>query len=149
MIKELRKKIIEARTEKQQKTYERTKLWKSKNKEKIRLQGQRYYKKHINEIKEKHRIFVENGGNLKRYGLSLNDYTKINDSQNGVCAICNQPETIKRWGKLDKLSVDHDHKTEKIRGLLCNHCNRGLGCFKDDENILKKAIIYLKNHGKK
>ncbi len=127
---------------------EYNKKWKKNNKDKVRLQGQRYYKKHIKEIKEKRCIFVKNGGNLKRYGLSLEDYNRMLDSQKGLCSICNQPETTKRWGKLDKLSVDHEHNSGKVRGLLCNHCNRGIGCFRDSKILLKKAIIYLKKHEK-
>ena len=50
------------------------------------------------------------------------------------CTIC---------GENDDLVVDHDHKTNKIRGMLCNHCNRGLGHFKDDPDLLEYARIYL------
>lgn len=53
---------------------------------------------------------------------------------NGKCNIC---------GKISKLSVDHDHKTNKFRGLLCDNCNLGLGHFKDDPLLLEFAIIYL------
>lgn len=41
--------------------------------------------------------------------------------------------------------MDHNHKTEKFRGMLCSHCNRGLGNFKDNIEILEQAILYLKN----
>lgn len=57
-------------------------------------------------------------------------------SQAGQCAMC--PKTL-------NLHVDHDHKTGKVRGLLCNTCNRGLGMLNDDANLLSKGIIYLKN----
>jgi len=50
------------------------------------------------------------------------------------CQVCGQEET---------LVVDHDHKNDKYRGLLCNHCNRGLGHFRDNPIILQKAIDYL------
>lgn len=50
------------------------------------------------------------------------------------CTIC---------GSEEKLVVDHDHKSHRIRGLLCNHCNRGLGHFKDDPDLLEYARIYL------
>lgn len=52
------------------------------------------------------------------------------------CMIC---------GKAEKLVVDHDHETGKVRGLLCNHCNRGLGHFRDNTQFLEDAIKYLKD----
>src|SRR5689334_15698995 len=45
-----------------------------------------------------------------------------------------------------KLVVDHDHATDLIRGLLCSTCNTGLGCFKDDPKLFRKAIKYLKDN---
>lgn len=50
------------------------------------------------------------------------------------CVIC---------GSEERLVVDHDHKTGKIRGMLCNHCNRGLGHFRDDPTLLEFAAQYL------
>ena len=70
------------------------------------------------------------------------DYDSMLESQNGVCKICNSSET----GRGDQwFVVDHCHKTNKIRGLLCNTCNRALGLFKDDISYLEQAIHYLKN----
>jgi len=74
------------------------------------------------------------------YGLSLEEYNKILDKQGGVCAICLNPCTS---GK--NLGVDHCHKTNKIRGLLCQSCNTGLGKFRDNRKLLNKAISYLWN----
>jgi hypothetical protein len=77
---------------------------------------------------------------LKNYGITLENYDILLESQKGVCAICftNKPGNKKRF------SVDHDHKTGKVRGLLCDKCNRGLGYFNDNFEILEKAIKYLK-----
>ena len=50
------------------------------------------------------------------------------------CVIC---------GSEEKLVIDHDHKTDKVRGMLCNHCNRGLGHFRDDPLLLEFAAQYL------
>jgi hypothetical protein len=64
------------------------------------------------------------------------------EEQNNSCAICgiNQSDTTK------KLSVDHNHETNQVRGLLCNSCNLGLGQFKDSVVFLSYAIEYLEKH---
>ena len=70
------------------------------------------------------------------YGISKADIVKLLDKQNNLCPICNSYIE-------DKFYVDHDHKTGKIRGLLCNSCNGGLGLFKDTPIFLLNAIRYL------
>lgn len=77
-----------------------------------------------------------------KYNITIETYKKLHDAQKGLCAICLNPEqSIHRIF----LAVDHDHKTGKIRGLLCDKCNRGLGQFKDNIEILEQAIKYLKS----
>jgi tRNA splicing ligase len=76
--------------------------------------------------------------------LSDEEYEKVLLSQRGVCAICNKVNTItSKKGKIFRLSVDHDHNTGEVRGLLCHDCNIGLGKFKDSTLLLSKAISYL------
>lgn len=86
----------------------------------------------------------------RRYGYSNKEYDKQFELQNGLCAICNQPETVliaknKKAGTR-RLSVDHNHITNKIRELLCNKCNRVLGLAQDSIKILKEATVYLNLH---
>lgn len=73
-----------------------------------------------------------------KYGLTLNDFDILLKSQNGRCAICKKKPVVNIY-----LSVDHDHVTGKIRGLLCYYCNTGLGHFKDDLSLLQEAVKYL------
>lgn len=80
------------------------------------------------------------------FGLSLEDYNQMLEAQGGVCAICRQPETHKRNGRLKALAVDHHHGSGKIRGLLCSDCNTGIGKLKDDPKILFAAAEYLRKH---
>ena len=76
---------------------------------------------------------------LKNFGITLEKYNKMLQEQNQVCAICLQHlEFDKR-----SLAVDHCHATGKIRGLLCRHCNQGIGHFKDDIKLLENTIKYL------
>ena len=81
---------------------------------------------------------------LKRqYGIDLKEYERLFSLQNGKCAICEKhiSEINKKHKK--HLCVDHNHQTGKVRGLVCDKCNRGLGLFCDSEIILHKAIKYL------
>lgn len=78
-----------------------------------------------------------------KYGISLVTYEEMLDKQDHKCAICSVNETMVIRGKQYRLAVDHDHKTGKVRGLLCSSCNRGIGYLRDDINIFKKAIDYL------
>jgi len=79
-----------------------------------------------------------------KYGITLEDFDKVFEQQGGVCAICGKPETfLHQTGVVCRLAVDHNHKTGKIRGLLCRVCNQGLGSFKDNSENLSNAIKYL------
>lgn len=64
-------------------------------------------------------------------------------AQEGLCAICHQPETVKYGDRVKDLAVDHDHETGEVRGLLCNNCNRALGMFGDSAERLLAAARYL------
>jgi Recombination endonuclease VII len=77
------------------------------------------------------------------YGITLHQYNLMLESQKGLCAICGSSSTNTTRSK--HFMVDHNHTTEEIRGLLCAHCNGGLGMFKADNGIenLEKAILYL------
>lgn len=89
--------------------------------------------------KQKERSFKHN---MKRYGITPEIYKELHEQQGGKCAIC-ESETVSRARATYNLFVDHCHTTGKIRGLLCHHCNAGLGYFKDNEKTLQKAIEYL------
>lgn len=80
-----------------------------------------------------------------KFGITLEQYNELLESQNHRCAICNEKENIIHHGTKEviKLSVDHCHTTKKIRGLLCSRCNFGIGYFKDSIELLGNAIKYL------
>ncbi len=76
------------------------------------------------------------------YGITPRDYNKMLEESGGVCEICGtNPKDLPK--NRQHLCVDHDHETGEIRGLLCHHCNTGLGQFRDDVSYLKSAIRYL------
>ncbi len=85
-----------------------------------------------------------NYGLLYRYNISLEKYNELLKKQNSVCAICKNSESSKHQnGKIKRLSVDHDHRTERIRGLLCMNCNIAIGKLNEDIKLFQKAIDYL------
>ena len=78
----------------------------------------------------------------RRYGITVQDYENMLLAQNKQCAICGTTECSS--GR--NFAVDHCHTTGKIRGLLCSACNIGLGKFRDNPEVIKKAIEYLKQN---
>lgn len=87
---------------------------------------------------------IQRAGRLKRlYGLSLSDYDAMLIAQNGKCAMCGTTDPKSKTGDF---AVDHDHSTNRVRELLCNPCNTGLGFLRDDPKILAAGIAYLEKH---
>lgn len=83
--------------------------------------------------------------NLKKStGLTLEQYQILLDKQQGKCAICNQASESKRF---TRLHVDHNHDNGEIRGLLCSSCNTAIGLLKEDPQVLRNCIEYLKRGG--
>lgn len=94
---------------------------------------------------------VQRHNKLKNnYGISLAAALLLLESQNGCCKICGVSEADYKQDQIDRgnklirsLAIDHCHKTKKIRGILCDNCNRGIGHFKENLDLLRKAIEYL------
>ena len=73
-----------------------------------------------------------------RFGITPEKYWSMHADQEGLCAICHKEQCVGT-----KLDVDHDHETGKVRGLLCRHCNTGIGLLKDSIYLIGKALSYL------
>lgn len=80
---------------------------------------------------------------LKTYGITTEDFENLLTLQNNCCAICGVNQDTLKTSKKKYLCVDHCHNTGKIRGLLCDKCNRGVGLLGDNVNTLIKAVEYL------
>jgi hypothetical protein len=78
-----------------------------------------------------------------KYGLSISQFEELVKQQRGRCAICLRPERRNR-----PLSVDHCHKSKRIRGLLCSNCNTAIGLFHDSVKLITLARDYLKPYTK-
>ena len=77
-----------------------------------------------------------------RYKITIEEYEELFAKQNGLCAICSQPEKLTKDNKLHKMAVDHNHETMQVRGLLCMNCNTRLGYF-ESKNLLTRMVSYL------
>lgn len=115
--------------------------FRKKNRDKMLLKRKEYYEKNKEKFREYSLIYREThrrdiiASRCKKYGITLEQIDFLTNKQQGVCAIC---------GKKSKtLCIDHCHRTSVVRGLLCHHCNRALGFFKDSPTILQSAINYL------
>lgn len=79
---------------------------------------------------------------VREYGVTLEEYEVMVAKQGGVCWICRQPPDGR--GKYPVLCLDHDHTTGQLRGLLCHQCNRGIGFWRDDADMMARAVKYLR-----
>lgn len=80
----------------------------------------------------------------RKYGLDAVQLQKMHDDRQGRCDICGKEETVLgSTGKVKSLAVDHDHNTGRVRGLLCNNCNRGIGLLSKEPELLRRALVYL------
>lgn len=114
----------------------------------IYYQKKQYMKNNLSpSFKLKKKVYLKAYQRIKKMrdrGLSLDEYSKLLNEQGNVCKICGKSETARgRDGSADPLSIDHCHKTNKVRGLLCRRCNTGLGCFDDSPDVLERVIKYL------
>lgn len=86
--------------------------------------------------------FTSEVDSVEKYGITWAEYHEMLDAQDGNCAICDRHPT-----SVGQLVVDHDHSTDKVRGLLCQRCNLALGLFLDNPDAVKAAHDYLYEHG--
>ena len=126
--------------------------WARENPEKHRAYGRAYYHRNVEECKAKAAAWKEANPEeaaawrgqhrVKKYGLSPTEYEVLFDESAGVCSICVAPFS-------GTPHINHCHDTGVVRGLLCTHCNKGLGMFKDSVLNLQSAINYLNNPKRK
>lgn len=103
-------------------------LWRKRNAASIKRSNRRYRVKNRIHRRKYH---------LKKYGLTIEAYTILLETQHGVCKICHEPPNDRH------LAVDHDHKTGRVRGLLCSACNLAIGSLKDDPVRIQAALLYV------
>ena len=134
------------REQNKDKLYSKTKLWKENNKDKTKKSWVEWRERNVKRRKvyKKNRrikgleIMSDRKQNYKKYNITIEDYDKMFDEQGGVCYICHEPSLNQR------LSVDHNHETGKVRSLLCSRCNIWLGILENNGELFEQFKIYLK-----
>ncbi len=144
--KEAKKYNKKYREKNREKLKEQQKAYQIKNKETIDTYKQAWYEKNKEKILVERKVYRKKKASQRllynrriRFGLSkdkIEDLYKLHDNR---CAICGKTEQENKRA----LSIDHDHNTEEIRGLLCNNCNIGIGNLQDNPQLLLNAYIYL------
>jgi hypothetical protein len=94
------------------------------------------------------RFLKQRRGNLKKnFGITIEQYNVLFETQNGKCAICGlEHNGYARSGRKQNFAVDDCHQTGRVRGLLCGNCNLGIGNLRDNPDILRAAAAYLERH---
>lgn len=109
-------------------------LWRKANPDKYKATQDRWWKKNSTRRR---------ADNLKRLGATIEQYKELFVKQNGTCAICGTNNPGRRQ---KNFAVDHNHKSGKVRGLLCFSCNAAIGMFGDRSDIIHRAANYLEEN---
>ncbi len=115
----------------------RSKEWRARNPERSRQNSKNYQKKHPEMLLK---------WQLKKYGITLEDYYSMLKNQDGRCAICGSTMRGMQHSN-HRLCVDHDKDSGKVMGLLCGGCHIGIGHLNHSVELLKNAIKYFKENG--
>jgi hypothetical protein len=114
-----------------------------KNHPELHKENQKKYK---GRYKDRLRVACRKWHLKTNYGLTLEQYSEMFLAQNGVCAVCHNPDTGLRRGTVKSLDVDHNHKTNEVRGLLCSACNASLGLLKEDPLRIRALATYIERY---
>ena len=130
------------------KCYRQTDAWKEAQRRYDRSPERRARKNELRRGSERVRVYNRKI-QLARYGLTVEQHDEMLAAQNGLCAICGKPPNPNGVRAASRLHADHDHVTGKVRALLCNSCNNGIGRFRDDPALLHAAAEYIERHRRK
>lgn len=118
--------------------YERGRQWREANREHLKIKNAQWHATRMQKPEVRAAAIVRaHKGKLKAYGLTPEQFDAMVIAQDGLCLICRHKDRNRR------LSVDHDHATGRVRGLLCRRCNTALGGFSDRRDLMLRAIQYL------
>jgi hypothetical protein len=121
------------------KGHEYRKQWRELNPEKVQEYRRRTWAKHHSKDWERQL--------RKRYGIDADTYERMFTEQNGLCALCGRPGSLRSDGRVERLCVDHSHATGQVRRLLCRACNFLVGRVETQPELHAKAVEYLRRYG--
>jgi len=113
-------------------------VWAAANKDRVAAMEKKWRANN----KESTRLMILRSRLKRAYGITPERRLEMLKEQEGACAICKEPISITQFGH----AIDHNHTTGRVRALLCQRCNTGLGSFKDSVAILRAAADYLDEH---
>ncbi len=123
--------------------------YREKNRDKRNAQSREYFRNISDSRREKYnsarrgKVSIRESTLKRRYGITPDEFDALLESQSNLCKICSR--RFDSSSTDSRPAVDHDHKTHRVRGLLCPRCNAGLGQFMDSTDFLSNAIEYLKD----
>lgn len=129
-----------------EKAKESSRAWRAANPERVKELNNRWRLQHTpEELSAKDRYDYRRNKRathlLRTFDLTVEQYEAMVIAQGGHCALCPKPDRPEK-----RLAVDHNHTTGKVRALLCDCCNRGIGLFNDEAARLRAAADYLEAH---
>lgn len=130
------RKYVEANREKLR---EWQRQWQATHADSLRAYRQKYHAKRLAADLAAVREEQRTAWLQRRYGLTISQFDAMVVAQDGRCAICGDTPADGR-----SLHIDHDHTSNRVRGLLCGHCNRAIGLFRDNPTVMASAVIYLR-----
>ena len=133
-IEKIKKRLEEYRKNNREVLRQRQREYRKNNKEEINRRQNEYYKRNKETINRKAKWVAL----YSKYKITKADYEKLYLKQNGRCAVCKK--------EFPSLSVDHNHETGIVRGLVCTKCNTALGLVYENTDILLSMIKYIKNN---
>jgi hypothetical protein len=126
---------METSEKKRQARAEYARQWRAANPERSRANARRYYLTNLERVRERKR----GSGLARAYGLTVERWNELFAAQGGACAVCrsSEPNTKRGW------HTHHCHKSGRVRGILCHHCNISLGAAKEDSARLRALAEYI------
>ena len=135
-----RDKILAHYATQSEKRNETSRVWDQNHPERKQERLRKFRASEAGKDKAKHDSFLRR---FREHGLTLDEYHALVERQNFLCAVCLEEPQVTYGGSHDGFHIDHDHKTERVRGLLCDKCNVAIGMLRDSPEFARSAASYL------